>query len=64
MHAGVIKQLTDSPRSPLTVLVWLPGYLALIPPSQEEIDAPDARQEAETIDAPQLPNPTWRERNG
>ncbi len=55
LQAGVIKLISETPGPQMTVIVGMPGKPAMIPPSQEEIDAAAARRLAryagKTIDA-------------
>jgi len=46
LHAGVIERISETSGPQMTVVVGMPGHPAMIPPSQEEIDAEAARQEA------------------
>ena len=46
MHAGVIERISETSGPQMTVVVGMPGHPAMIPPSQEVIDAEAARQEA------------------
>jgi len=46
LYAGAIDRLGETPGPQVTVMVGMPGHPAMIPPSQEEIDAEAARQEA------------------
>ena len=43
MHAGVIDPLGETSRPQFVVVVGMPGHPAMIPPSQEVIDAEKAR---------------------
>ena len=46
LHAGVIERISETSGPQMTVVVGMPGHPAMIPPSQEVIDAEAARLEA------------------
>ena len=48
LHAGAIERLGDTSGSRVVVVVGMPGHPAMIPPSQEAINAEMAKQEALT----------------
>ena len=43
LHAGVIERISETSGPQMTVVVGMPGHPAMIPPSQEVIDAEQAR---------------------
>ena len=56
LHAGVIKRLGETAEPQVTVLVGMPGAPALIPPSQEVIDAAPTDQVRDALrSAPSVP---------
>jgi len=49
LYAGAIDRLGETPGPQVTVMVGMPGHPAMIPPSQAEMEAAQARDEARRV---------------